>query len=72
MSEAEYLIRELIAGLESVIVRKTIPDDLQNSLDRCENWLIRQGRQLAYPRFTVINGGKPGAKGNKSNAKILV
>jgi hypothetical protein len=62
MSEAEYLIRELIAGLESVIVRKTIPDDLAVSLDRIERWLhrqrYRQPQRSGHQAFDVIKGGK--------------
>jgi hypothetical protein len=57
MTEAEALIRELIDGLTSVIVHKTIPDDLRDLLDHVEDWLQRQ-RRRRYQPFTVINGGK--------------
>jgi hypothetical protein len=59
VSEAEAIVRELVDGLTSVIVRKTIPDDLRDLLDHVEDWLRRQrSRPHGYRPFTVINGRK--------------
>jgi hypothetical protein len=56
MSEAESLVRELVALLAEVVegtVRKTEACDL---LEHVNDWLIRQGR--CRTPFTVIQGGR--------------
>jgi hypothetical protein len=57
VSEAECLVRELLAGLVSITVERKIPDDMPDLLDHVEDWLHRQ-RRRRYRPFTVINGGK--------------
>jgi hypothetical protein len=56
MSEAESLVRELVALLADVVdgsVHKTEACDL---LEHVNDWLIRQGRRRTP--FTIIQGGR--------------
>jgi hypothetical protein len=57
MSEAECLIRELIALLDRFVAGRRVGEDAGDLLNHVEDWLRRQQRPTRRS-LTIIKGGR--------------